>query len=94
MKVKAYICAEYQRWDKSYDYCVWPVDPGEGTRTVIEVRELEFDAPPIDILTGETIAAYRAEQQRIRAEMMGKVNALQQQIDEMLAIENKSEGAV
>ena len=93
MKVKAFITAKWDKWEKKYDYDAWPCVPSDSDRVLVEEREIEFTPPPADVLQAGTVAAFRAEQARIRADATLRINGLQQQIDEMLAITYKSEAA-
>lgn len=52
--------------------------------------EVEFNEPPRDVLVNGAVAAYREEQQKIRAEAQSKVNALEEVIQRMLSIEHKA----
>ena len=52
--------------------------------------EVEFDVPPRDVLIPGFVEAYRAEQQRIRAEAQSKVTLLDEEIQKLLALEDKS----
>jgi len=88
MKIKACVYAVYRPWSKSYDYIVGIVGMGEGWIPVWE-QDIEFDAPPDETLQAGTVAAYRAEQQRIRAEAEAKVANLEQTIRDMQCIEDK-----
>ena len=51
--------------------------------------EVEFDVPPRDVLVNGAVAAYRAEQQRIRAEATSKVGRIDEAIQKLLCLEYK-----
>lgn len=53
--------------------------------------EVEFDLPPGDVLVNGLVAAYRAEQTRIRAEAQAKITAIEETIQKMLCLEHKPE---
>ena len=55
-----------------------------------DTQTVEFDVPPRDVLIPGFVAAYRKEQQKIRAEAESKVNRLDEEIQKLLAIEDKS----
>lgn len=85
MKLKIYIHAKYCEFRKEYD--------SEHFGVVVEETEVEFTPPPYEVLVNGTIAAYRAKQKKIRADAESEVNILQQRINDLLCIENKSETA-
>ena len=94
MKVEAHIYALHQSHNDSYAFVVSGSRfADDGPFIHIELREIEFDEPPRDVLQTRTIATYRAEQQKIRAEAHKKVANIQEQIDKMLSIEHKPEVA-
>ena len=92
MKLKGYIHAQYDDYEKEYRFSVWSMNMTscQGYVFVDEV-ELEFTPPPHSALVNGTIEAYRAEQQKIRAEAESKVNMLQRAIDDLLCLEHKPE---
>ncbi|MCR4305291.1 MAG: hypothetical protein NUV63_13905 [Gallionella sp.] len=51
--------------------------------------EVEFAEPPIEALVNGAVAAYRKEQERIRAEAHSKVSLLDEEIQKLLCIEHK-----
>lgn len=57
--------------------------------TACDTQEVEFNVPPREVLVDGAVAAYRAEQQRIRAEAQGKVQALDEEIQKLLCLEHK-----
>lgn len=90
MKVKGYIHAQYDEYEKEYRFSIWTHDMTSCQGYVlVEEVEIEFNAPPHEVLVNGTIAAYKAEQQKIRAEAESKVNRLQRAIDDLLCIEYK-----
>lgn len=92
MKQKAYVHAQYNDWEKEYRFSVWSHDmSGVQGYVLVQEIEVEFDAPPRDVLVNGTIEAYRKEQQKIRADAESKVNRLQQAIDDLLCLEYKPE---
>lgn len=95
MKIKGYIHAAYDEYEKKYDFRVWSQDMTHGSYTgpLVEVVEIEFNEPPREVLVNGTIGAYREQQQKIRAEAESKCNRLQQAIDDLLCIEDKSGAA-
>lgn len=92
MKLKVCIHAKYDDYEKQHDFSVWAHNMnGTSGYHMVEEREIDFDAPPRDVLVNGTIAAYRAEQQRVRAEAEQKSQRIQRAIDELLAIEYKAD---
>ena len=51
---------------------------------------VEFNMPPREVLVNGAVAAYRAEQSRIRAEAQSKCVMLDEEIQKLLCIEDKS----
>lgn len=95
MKAKAFIHAQWDEWDKKYSFHVWGADMSsqEGCGPLVETVEVEFTAPPHEVLVNGTIEGYRKQQQKVRAEGERLVNELQQRINDLLCIENKSGSA-
>lgn len=90
MKADVYIAALYDSHGKDYTYHVFSYPPHEPFVN-IEKLQVEFTPPPFDVLQSKTVEAYRAEQQKIRAEAQSKVAKLQEAIDSMLCLEYKGE---
>ena len=90
MKVKAFIHASYDSYRKQFEYQTWP-HKSDGIFGTF-VCEHEIDIPEVseaDLING-TVSAMKSEQQKIRAEAEAKVQNIEQQIGELLAIEDKS----
>lgn len=88
MKLPIYVYAAWQGWSEKYSFTAYSFKYDEGKIPISE-HEIEFDAPPVDVLNAGTVQLYIAEQQRIRAEAHVRVENLQKQIDELLALEYK-----
>lgn len=95
MKIQGFIHAQWNEWDKEYHFQVWGHDMSsqESCGPLVETVVIEFTAPPREVLVNGTIEGYRKQQQKIRAEGERLVNELQQRINDLLCIENKSEAA-
>ncbi|MHB1328012.1 MAG: hypothetical protein ACYC2K_07405 [Gemmatimonadales bacterium] len=92
MKIKGFIHAKYDEYEREYHFSVWTQDMTQCQGYVlVEEVEIEFTPPPHNVLVNGTIEAYKAEQQKIRAEAESKVNRLQQSINDLLCIEYKPE---
>ena len=90
MKIKCYIKALWMDHSQEYIFQIHSFESTEGSSFIsVEEQELEFTPPPIEVLHSKTVAVYRAEQEKIRAEAEVKRQNIQGQIDRMLALENK-----
>ena len=94
MKIDVHIYALWMEHTKSYTYLAnsnkFSV---ESSMIFIDTATVQFDPLPNEVLASKTVEAYRAEQQRIRAEAQAKVMKLQDSIDAMLCLEHKPEVA-
>ena len=88
MELKLYIYAEWDSWNKKHNFSAFSFKRTDD-RQLIEERWIELSPPPESVLQAGTVAAYQAEQARIKAEAHVKVNNIQTQIDEMLCLEHK-----
>lgn len=91
MKIKVYVHATYRAWLKEYEYQAWPQEMSatSGCGPLVHTADIEFNQPPREVLDSGTVAAYRAEQQRIYAEAEAKHAAIQQRINDLLCLEHK-----
>ena len=92
MKLKAYVHSSYDQYEKTFRFCAFSCKDMPGYVFLEEV-ELDYEEPSHDAMINGTVAAYRAEQKRLRAEAEEKATQLERQIGEMLAIEDKREAA-
>ncbi len=94
MKVKLYVHADYESWNKKWEFKTWQNDmtDTEGFGYCVQVVEIEFDfkEPTHDELVKKHILAMRNVQTKLRAETEVKIQNIEQQIQEMLCIEDKS----
>lgn len=95
MKLKLFIHAKYQEWSKEWEYAAWNSDMSDhgSFGTVVAEVEVEFTPPPVATLVGGQVEAWRKEQERIRAEALHAVSAIQQKIDDIRCLEYKPEVA-
>lgn len=94
MKLNVTVHAQWDQWEKKYVYTTWSYEDMSGQGyTPIQTVEVEFQEPPLEVLSNKTVAIWKKEQERIQAEATQKVNELQRQINEMLCLEHKPEPA-
>jgi hypothetical protein len=93
MKLDVYIHAQYDEYEKKYDFRVWSHDMtgSEYIGPLVGKTEIEFEPPPHEVMVNGTIATYRLQQQKIRAEAEKNCQQLQQRINDMLCLEHKPE---
>ena len=95
MKVKVYVHAEYASWNKQWSFVPRLCDMSdmENFGTCVQVVEIEFDfkEPTHDQLINKTVLSMRKVQTQLRAKCEVEVQNIEQQIQEMLCIEDKSE---
>lgn len=91
MKIKVYIHAEYNEWEKKYAFSAWSIDMSDHRGPVVGVQEIDFDPPPHEVLVNGTVAKYREMQKEILAEAEAKRLHLERKINELLCIEHKPE---
>ena len=93
MKLKAYIHAHYDDFDKEYVFQVWSQDmsKSEYGGPLVEVQEIDFTPPPNEVLVNGTIQNYRDAQKKIRADAESQCNMIQQRINDLLCLEHKTE---
>ena len=92
MKINATVQAQYCVHSKEFQYSVFKFEDMQSSGyTAVHSVEIEFDEPPHEVLAAGTVAAYRAEQKRIQAEAQMKITELEQNINDLLCLENKSD---
>ena len=57
--------------------------------TIVATMPIEFEMPPDSVIRAGTVKLYRAEQERIRAEMHSKIVKLDEEIQKLMALEYK-----
>ena len=95
MKLKVYIHANYDEYEKVYTYKAWSQDmsTSEYCGPLVETLEVDFTPPPHDVLVKGTIAQYREHQKKIMAEAERQRAILEQRINDMLCLEYQPEPA-
>ena len=94
MKIPVYIYAQIQPYSKEVNYFAYFVPDSKHMGVEIAKTEIDFDEPPLDKVIQGAVVNMRAEQQKIRAEAEVKYQNIEQQIQEMLCIEDKSQDIV
>ena len=87
MKLKVYIGAQAPYSGTEFMYSAFSFDPSNMGYILVDEMEIEFNEPPRDVLVNGAISAYRAEQQKIRAEAQSKITLLDEKIQSLLALE-------
>ena len=90
MKVKAYIHAQYNEYEKTFTYSVHYCDMQEYGYTLLETRDLEVEQPSFEQLANKTIKALRDKQSRIRATAQAELDRVDRVVDTLLYIEHKA----
>lgn len=95
MKIKTYVHAHYDHYDKKYDFVLAPCDMSDfgSYGPLVGETEIDFDPPPHEVLVAGTIQQYRDEQKKILAEAEAKRATLEQRINELLCIDYTPEVA-
>ena len=91
MKLKCYIHAKYNDWEKKYAFDVWSRDMSkvEGFGAAVGTGEIDFDPPPHEVLVKGTVAEYRERQTKILGEAEAMRAELEKRINELLCLEYK-----
>ena len=88
MKAPVYVYVTYSQVNKCIQYEAWPCKSDAWGQlhceTEIDIPEANMD----DVINGK-ITSMRVEQQKLRADCELKVQNIEQQIGELLAIEDK-----
>lgn len=87
MKIKAYVTAKWNSYSNKYVFEAWPWSATSDGEINVHETEIEFDEPPREVLDAGTIKAYRAEQEKLKAETHVKLMRIEEAIQSLLAIE-------
>ena len=92
MKMKCTLHAQADKYaEGGFSFSVFHEDDMTSCGYVAcDTVEVEFKEPPRDVLAKGAVAAYRAEQERIRAEAQSKVALLDEMIQKLLCLEHKA----
>ena len=94
MEKTVYICASWSRYSKEFQYTVQGYEPSEGGGYILlEARELAFETPNDITLRMRMAEALRGRKNKILAEAHVEAKEVEEQIQEMLALEDKTKVA-
>ena len=95
MKIKVYIHAAWNEWDKEYSFRPWSQDMSSQASCgpLVGEVEIDFTPPPREVMVNGQIASFREQQKQIRAESERQCMEIQERIDNLLCIEHKPETA-
>lgn len=88
--VKVLIHAQWVPWDKKWVYSCWPYDTTSCGYVLLETRELEFESPSDLMLKSQLIRLLREKKKAVQAEAQGKLNEIDAEIQNLLALEDLS----
>ena len=91
MKIKCTLHARAEKYaEGGFSFTVFSQDDMTSCGYVAcDTVEVEFAEPPREVLVNGAVAAYRKEQERIRAEAQSKVMRLDEEIQKLICIEYK-----
>lgn len=89
MKVKVYIHAQYNQYEKTFSYSAHYCNMQDYGYTLLETQDLEFTPPSFESLANKTIKALRDQQSKILATAQSESARVEQVIDILLYIEHK-----
>jgi len=92
MKMQCTLHAKANQYaEDGFDYHIFHhTDMTSCGYTACDTVEVEFNLPPREVLTKGVVEAYRAEQQRIRAEAQSNVTQIEEAIQRLLCLEHKT----
>lgn len=92
MKIKGFVHAVYEQYDKKWEYTIYSYDMSHmnGFGVVVAESFVEFEPPETHELVNKTIAAMKSAQKEIRAKAEASAQNIEQQIQELLCIEDRS----
>ena len=88
MIVKACIHAQWDRWDKKWNYCVFSCDMTTQGYILLETREIPFQSPNDRVLKEQFAALLRAKKTQVMADATAEMTEIDGQIQELLALED------
>lgn len=86
MKLKVFIHAKKESWEDEFDYAVHSCNMGDYGYVLVEEREIEFTPPDRGELIQPMVASLRGQQDKLRAGMQVKINAIEDEIGKLLAL--------
>lgn len=91
MKATIYITADWNKWNKKFEFHARGYAPRDGSGDyLIEAREIEFDTPNDVRLRSKLATALKLKKNKILAAAHVEGIALDEEIQELLALEDKS----
>lgn len=90
MIVKACIHAQWDRWEKKWNYYVFSCDMTTSGYVLLETREIPFQAPNDRALKEQFAALLRAKKTQVMADATAEMTEIDGQIQELLALEDRS----
>lgn len=93
MKITMFIRATWNKYagdSGAFQYDVCNSDMTEYGYVMVDERELEFESPVEQDLKMRVIQSLKAKKEKKRAEAQAELNEIDEEIQELLAIEDKS----
>ncbi len=87
--VKAFIHAQWNKYSEKFDYTVWQTDMTNCGYVLLDIKELNFESPPEKELKLMVVKSLLAKKEKIMADAYKESNEIQQEADELLALEFK-----
>jgi hypothetical protein len=89
VETKAIIQADWDTYDKKYEYKVRPYLSSDSI--LIEERILHFESPTEKVLRLQTYKQLLAKKNKVLADAQVEANEIQEQANELLALEDHSQ---
>jgi len=89
MKIKVFIHAQYNEYEKTFSYSAHYCDMEEYGYTLLETRELEVKEPSYEALVNRTVKALRKKQEKVLAVAQSEYQRVQNTVDALLCLEHK-----
>lgn len=93
MIVKACIHAQWDRWNKNWNYYVFSHDMTTQGYILLETREIPFQSPNDRMLKAQFAALLRTKKTQVMADAAAEMTEIDGQIQELLALEDHSREA-
>lgn len=90
MIVKACIHAQWDRWNKNWNYYVFSCDMTAHGYILLETREIPFQSPNDRALKEQFAALLRVKKTQVMADATAEMTEIDGQIQELLALEDHS----
>ena len=91
MEKTVYICVYWSSYNKELQYTLQGYKPAEGSElALLEAREISFETPNDVTLRMRVAEALRGKKNRVLAEAHIEAKGIEETIQELLAIEDKS----